>query len=123
VDPLIQLVLAATIGVLAVSGGIITALRLIPRPPVTDDVKTLRKELSDLQLQFLDFADRYELAVTRNNAKIGKLRAKLARATSDDLEEEEEYPDEPVPTPAPVAVAPTTKAALWNDFNRQKGAT
>jgi hypothetical protein len=82
----------------------------------------VRSELSDLQLQFLDFADRYELAVNRGNAKVGKLRAKLARATSDDLEDPEEYSDEPVPAPAPVAVAPTTKASLWNDFNRQKGA-
>lgn len=121
-DPLIQLVLAATIGVLVVSGGVIAALRLIPRPPATDDVKTLRTELSDLQLQFLDFADRYELAVVRNNAKIGKLRAKLARAENEDLEEPEEYPEEVGPVAPAAPHGPRSKVELWSDYNRQKGA-
>lgn len=120
-DPIVQLVFAVTIGVLIAAGGVITALRLIPRPPVPDSVKTLRTELSDLQLQFLDFADRYELAVTRNNAKIGKLRAKLARAEGDDLEEEEEY-DEPSAQSAPVAEATGRKGALWAAYRKQKDA-
>jgi hypothetical protein len=82
----------------------------------------VRSELSDLQLQFLDFADRYELNVTRGNAKVGKLRAKLARATSDDLEDPEEYDEEVVAPPAPLAVAPATKASLWALARQHKGA-
>lgn len=121
-DPLIQLVAAAAIGVSIICGAVVAALRLIPRPEVPDSVKALRTDVSDLQLQFLDFADRYELAVNRSNAKVGKLRAKLARATSDDLEDPEEYDEEVVAPPAPLAIAPATKTSLWSDFKRQKGA-
>jgi hypothetical protein len=116
------LVIAVSLAVLTVTGGIIAALRLIPRPPTPDNIQAVRGELADLQAQFLDFADRYELSVSRHVAKVGKLRRKLAKATSDDLEEEEEYPDEPEAPPAPVALAPSTKATLWSDYNRQKGA-
>lgn len=119
-DPLIQLVAAAAIGVSIICGAVVAALRLIPHPPVPENVKALRSELSDLQLQFLDFADRYELAVTRNNAKIGKLRAKLARAESDDLEIDDDH-DEDREVP-PVPQSPETgKAGLWSAYNRQRG--
>lgn len=121
-DPLIQLVAAAAIGVSIICGAVVAALRLIPHPPVPDSVKALRSELSDLQLQFLDFADRYELAVNRSNAKVGKLRAKLAKATNDELEDPEEYDEEP-PAPAPVVEPrPRSKVELWSEYNRQKGA-
>ena len=121
-DPLIQLVAAAAIGVSIICGAVVAALRLIPHPPVPDSVKALRTEVSDLQLQFLDFADRYELNVTRGNAKVGKLRAKLARAEGDDLEEDEEYPEQ-LEAGIPAAPAgPRSKVELWNDYNRQKGA-
>lgn len=120
-DPLIQLVIAVTIGVSVICGAVVAALRLIPHPAVPDSVKALRSELSDLQLQFLDFADRYELAVTRNNAKVGKLRAKLRRAESDDLEIDDEHDEDREIHPEPQSPE-TGKAGLWSAYNRQRGA-
>lgn len=123
-DSLIPLVLAVTIGALIVIGGAVAALRLIPVPATPDNIRAVRAELSDLQVQFLDFADRYELSVARNAAKVGKLRRKLAHAEGDELVEEDEVEPNPAPPPPTTpGVVQMSKADLWNRANARKAAS
>ncbi len=117
-DPTIQLFLAVTIAALVVAGGLIAALRLIPRPEVPDSLRAIRTELSDLQAQFLDFADRYELSVQRNVAKVGKLRRKLQMAEDGDDPDDADGPPAELPALPAVTEAPT-KSDLWLAYNRK----
>lgn len=120
---IIVLVIAAAAGACMVLGAAVAAFRLIPRPPTPENVKALRGDVVDLQRQFLDFQDKYELSVTRNTAKVGKLRRKVARLQDEEYDGDDDL-DAPTHAPAVPAAQPArplSKAELFAIADGSKG--
>lgn len=125
---IVQLGLLVSAGVSVIAGAIIAAWRLIP---VKELGNVPQQRLSDLEevvealrLAQIDFADKWETTVRRNNTRVGRLRRKLAKERGDDEDDDEddEVPAEAVlPFQPPAAPAASGKAALWDAYNRQKG--
>jgi len=126
----VQLALLVSGSVAVIAGAIIAAWRLIPHRTTAavplDRLQTLEDAVEAVRLVQIDFADKWETTVRRNNTRVGRLRRKLAHERGEDEDEDDEVDDAPqLPMPGPVAdphPRGADKVELWAAFNQQRGA-
>ncbi|HDZ44421.1 MAG TPA: hypothetical protein ENH80_10825 [Phycisphaerae bacterium] len=130
----IQLVLGASVAVSVAAGAIIAAWRMIPtkNSPTTSltRLESLEDAVEAIRLSNIDLADKYEITIRRNNVRVGRLRAKVARLKDEEADvDDDDGDDQPVSAPPaiplhPAPAEPLTKAQMWQQYNAsqpQKG--
>lgn len=132
----IQLVLGASVAVSVAAGAIIAAWRMIPYGArstyPTARLDDIEEAVEAIRLSFVELADKYEITIRRNNVRVGRLRAKVAKLRDDDFDEDEDEGAPEAPAQAasvqllPGPAQPPSKAEMWTAYlktNAQGGPT
>lgn len=121
------LVLGATTVICGGFVALVTAWRLIPRPPPRADELEAHKRIDELWQAFETFEERHERFRRSADSTIGKLRAKNRRLQERDEpdDDDDEAPDDApqyVPQLPTADVRSLSRAERWAIFNARRGS-